>query len=756
MVTANTSAEHTELRSMRGTKSSWRYHFYLGILVKSDVPLLAGIEKPGIGGELLLGQKFKPKYSVYPRGATGGLPSWMAFDKQALCFEAYFQEAVPEAPNETYRIRKCKIYFYLEDDTMQVVEPEYKNSGIPQGTLIRRQRIPLPPPNEDQFFNVFHFNLNQEIVLFSHTFTTTNCDQFTRNFLTKCGVILNDPIPVPEDPYRSLREKIEKSMSPRRPYEKRDTLKQFLDHDRKVLRFFCFWDDSKVIFGELRELVLHYFLADDTIEIREVIPPNSGRVSVSKFLRRSKLPKRASNQLALPGEATNRTVLNVLASTRQGDRYMLDSLKTGAIQEEFYKDFDLTVGGELNVWGRKVIIADCDDFTKDYYRSKYGIEDFTPVQYKAAVSPNPPRLVPPYNGFGSEEDSLSSCQRLLPKPPQKDLHKFMEYDRRGLESNVLTFHAKMVTTSHVDSDREFIISFYLSDDSISVFERSQKNSGVLGGMFLARGRVKKPGQELFKSEPSEYFTAHDLYVGAAICLNNRQFQLLDADEYTFNYFEKHAEQFPKADIGIILGKLRSIPEEKQRELRNFLALGDPANTGFVAFASFRDLLMDMECGLTEHEVLVLGRSFAEHKQSEVDVGLMLAVAQDFLRKKDFDQLPDMARVFEHSDPNKTGRISLKGAMAICKTFQLPVSDNLLTCLIHKFADGDQIDYNAFLAGINWLEHPAPPVTPDDTLKFDVKMRSDARGVKNIHYFSLLQDLFPGVSNTADPESATSA
>lgn len=61
-------------------------------------------------------------------------------------------------------------------------------------------------------------------------------------------------------------------------------------------------------------------------------------------------------------------------------------------------------------------------------------------------------------------------------------------------------------------------------------------------MFLARGRVKKPGQELFKSEPSEYFIAQDLYVGATLCLNNRLFQLLDADEYTLNYLEQHAEQ----------------------------------------------------------------------------------------------------------------------------------------------------------------------------------------------------------------------
>ncbi|XP_077393798.1 EF-hand domain-containing family member C2 [Festucalex cinctus] len=718
----------------------------------SGVPLLAGIEKPGIGGELLLGQRIKPKSSVYPRAATGGLPSWVAFDKQALCFEAYFQETVPDAPN---RVRKCKIYFYLEDDTIQVVEPEYKNSGIPQGTLIRRQRIPLPPPRQEQFYNVFHFNLNQQMVLFGHTFTVTNCDQFTRNFLSKCGVILNDPVAVPEDPYRSLREKMEKSLSPLRPYERRDTLKQFLDHDCKVLRFFCFWDDTQAMYGDLRELVLHYFLADDTIEIREVIPPNSGRVTASKFLRRSKLPKHASNQLNLPGEVTNRTVLNVLPSTRQGDRFILDSLKTGAIQEEFYKDCDLTVGGELNVWGRKVIIADCDDFTKHYYRSKYGIEAFNPVQYRAPIAPKPPRLVPPYNGFGSEEDSLSSCQRLLPKPPQKDLNKFMEYDRCGLESNVLKFYAKMVTTSQVDSDRELIISFYLSDDTISVFERSQKNSGVLGGMFLARGRVKKPGQELFKSEPSQYFTAQDLYVGATLCLNNRLFQLLDADEYTLNYLEQHAEQFPKANIGTILAKLRSIPEEKQREIGNFLTLNDPTNTGFVTFESFRGLLMGAECGLSEHEVLVLGRSFSKHQQPEMDIGLMLAVAQDVLKKKDFDQIPDMSRVFEQHDLSKTGRASIKEATTICKTFQLPLPDNLLTCLLHKFADGGQIDYHAFLAGINWLEHPAPPVMPDDILKFEVNLRREASGVKNISYSSLVQEAFPGVSNTVDPESAAS-
>lgn len=80
-------------------------------------------------------------------------------------------------------------------------------------------------------------------------------------------------------------------MQPLRPYEKEDTLRQFLENDRRVLRFYCFWDDTDSMFGDPRECVLHYFLADDTVEVQEIIPSNSGRDAVPLFLRRAKLPK---------------------------------------------------------------------------------------------------------------------------------------------------------------------------------------------------------------------------------------------------------------------------------------------------------------------------------------------------------------------------------------------------------------------------------------------------------------------------------
>jgi len=42
---------------------------------------------------------------------------------------------VQESQTEHFRVRRCTIYFYLEDDTVQVNESQVVNSGIPQGEL---------------------------------------------------------------------------------------------------------------------------------------------------------------------------------------------------------------------------------------------------------------------------------------------------------------------------------------------------------------------------------------------------------------------------------------------------------------------------------------------------------------------------------------------------------------------------------------------------------------------------------------------
>lgn len=81
-------------------------------------------------------------------------------------------------------------------------------------------------------------------------------------------------------------------------------------------------------------------------------------------------------------------------------------------------------------------------------------------------------IIPPYNGFGDEEDSLGYVYKLEPKKPKRDFFKYVDNDGK-----ILRFTARFNTQVPEDVDRKFIISYYLADDTISIFEPAQKNSG---------------------------------------------------------------------------------------------------------------------------------------------------------------------------------------------------------------------------------------------------------------------------------------
>ena len=59
---------------------------------------------------------------------------------QVLRFYGWFQQTVHESPDEHYRVRHVNVYYYLEDDSIAVVEPHVENSGLPQGTPLVLQR----------------------------------------------------------------------------------------------------------------------------------------------------------------------------------------------------------------------------------------------------------------------------------------------------------------------------------------------------------------------------------------------------------------------------------------------------------------------------------------------------------------------------------------------------------------------------------------------------------------------------------------
>lgn len=136
--------------------------------------------------------------------------------------------------------------------------------------------------------------------------------------------------------------------------------------------------------------------------------------------------------------------------------------------------------------------------------------------------------IPPHNGFGNEVDSLGYVYDLVPKKPKIDFFKYVDNDKK-----ILRYTAKFNTKVPEDLDRRFIISFYLADDTMSIFEPAQKNSGIIEGPFLERKKYKNIDNNM------EFITPSDLGIGSDIKINGFTYTILGCDDFSKKYLAGH-------------------------------------------------------------------------------------------------------------------------------------------------------------------------------------------------------------------------
>lgn len=98
-----------------------------------------------------------------------------------LHFKAYFQEPVVENPTENYRIRKCTVYYYLDDDTLHILEDRVENSGIPQGVFLKRHKV-LIPGQEPKVYTWKDLNVSSNLNVYGRVFRIVDADDFTKRF----------------------------------------------------------------------------------------------------------------------------------------------------------------------------------------------------------------------------------------------------------------------------------------------------------------------------------------------------------------------------------------------------------------------------------------------------------------------------------------------------------------------------------------------------------------------------------------------
>jgi hypothetical protein len=91
---------------------------------------------------------------------------------QALHFHAFFNEAVTESRLEAARTRVLVIKYFVDDGTVEMYEPEVRNSGMPAGKFLKRVLHPGVTPET--------LHIGGTIEVYGRVLKLFECDEFAR------------------------------------------------------------------------------------------------------------------------------------------------------------------------------------------------------------------------------------------------------------------------------------------------------------------------------------------------------------------------------------------------------------------------------------------------------------------------------------------------------------------------------------------------------------------------------------------------
>ena len=327
-----------------------------------------------------------------------------------------------------------------------------------------------------------------------------------------------------------------------------DTKGKFMEHGSNILRFECEWRETGETFGDRRSFALQYYLSDDTMELLDKTSAYSQGGAFTKFAARQRMPRMALEVGAeavvtnVPGGEAPPALEAVAAAharARAAYRYtdgptvwpkftnpitgkptstpstagsggagvvggfaVLTAPRAGAAPApDFITAADLVCGGVISIFGRPLLLRSCDPFTVAFGLQKLGIDQRntflgasqTPAAERAAgmphCAPRGPVGLPPFVGalaVGVEEETRVNASKIVPT-----FRYANNFDRfYQLAGKQLRFEAALDAggADPDDAAREFVVSFYLEDDTMAIVEVFRDKKGARAVRFLARGR----------------------------------------------------------------------------------------------------------------------------------------------------------------------------------------------------------------------------------------------------------------------------
>ena len=541
---------------------------------------------------------------VLPFCPDSTLPPFLEHDRRLLVFDAYFEEDVHESALETMRVHICEICFYVEDGTLEIRKTKQENSGMPHGVFLSRRKVPKKG-RDSSFHCIDDMKIGNTIEIYGRKFRIVGCNESTKLFVKKYhGWSEEDvaSIPLPADKFseqnreRMMRESGVPGVNRnRKMHELKEFMEtmmgkqtsladrgMFLECGQSALSFHVVWDDRERLYGEIQSFKLTYYLADNTVEITTLRPIGESVSTAPKFLSRRKLPK--------------------------PDQHSVN----GKDQECYYTWPNFAIGSTIDVFSRKMLVVECDAFTRDFYQSKGITLDPNMTLETDTDVADMVRVIPMYNGFGSEEDSLRSCTGgINPPPAKKDFSRM-----RDKEGVVLRFNAILVNDNLDDKKRRFVIQFFMEDGTISVREPPIKNSGIVGGNFMKRQVMKKPDGSRYK--------ATDMYVGNEVNCACHIFMLLNADEQTYKAMECGADaDFPFSDFN----RLQTMLSQKTEEINRYF-VAEYRGDGTIGMDDMAACCKSVGMNLNKQEVITLWRKVDKKGKGKVSFTKLIKLGFD--------------------------------------------------------------------------------------------------------------------------------
>ncbi|KAG5485149.1 hypothetical protein CUR178_08121 [Leishmania enriettii] len=482
----------------------------------------------------------------------------VTLEDKVLRFYAFFNEPAPEAGAASFWHRKVVISFFPVDDTILIEEPRIINSGLDGGVFLKRQKVVADPRQREQFpgeeyVSLNFFNVGNSVRLNATEFFLYDCDDFTRDFLTTLGVEVGAPVESPDDLFMSeygrYQERLKTGkfglLSQDYSTNELEHSIRFIRDGGKMLRFYGMLDERNTVPGGMvRKLEVMLFVEDNSMAILQ--RQNSPESCRGLYLSRCWLPKCGS-----AAKVNELTFAHRVNGQREPDM---------GVPDAYYRDADLDVGVTLNVFGRSVLLYDCDDYTREFFMERYGVSLQSPIEVSSYFQEDAHRTV-----LGTDAPTKSlpgeSWRSVVRQPTSAA-------DTRGTDacvatssvhaasaardtlSDTLRFRALLARpVNHDDEQRRFTVTYYTDSEEFMVYESAFPKAGIHGGCLWKRNKAMKvpprPGPRNAPKPPVvpgevPHYTLSDLGEGKELVINGLTLRLHRMDTHTAVFYARRA------------------------------------------------------------------------------------------------------------------------------------------------------------------------------------------------------------------------